>query len=376
MPNMLILSAMLLFFVCCIYGVSDLYMLSKGNSRTILLSDKQFAGKLTVPPDSTVKIESIIRQVYDFPIYLFKAIDHNSVVIISPDRSFSGNKLSMLWLEENKIKDIAGNVSYVINLLRKEKGLIYTQYGQDWDVKSAYLYDLSNSKISLYPYNAVESLLFISEDSYIGFDGESFNLLQDGGEKKRMLYSYEELSNLVAEKNDLKQSVDVQILLESLQLSYEQKDVYFLVQMNEKAVIYRFDVNKKNGITIMASGQGIEQFKVLGNGNLLLYGTIEGTKGLFMYDKNTATYKLLKEGVIWGIAVDEEQTRVAYFSGEDSKNNEIHVAYLEGNKLLYDTVIYRNLEGLPTLQWSKNDLFVSGRVINRTEFLRFTLNAW
>lgn len=374
----LLLAGLLLLFVGGIYGISALYELGRAsNYRTVILPAGQPPSSLAEIPGTTFKIESVFRQSFDFPIYNIQAVDRNKVLINRPDdpNSFSGIKLSLLAIDEKEVKDIASNVEFDFTLSPDKRKLIYGKFGSNWSEMTMNVYQLDSGEQTTFNSKNLFTISFIDNNTFVGLDSNHLNLVISRNGTQQTLYDYEEMTELIAGASGAQQSSDV-IFFSIYQVSLDKQGIYFLAQINEGYGLYRFGLDTSEDVTEIVTAEDIQQFFELGDGKFIIQGTVDGKTGIYIYDLSTSSFTLLAEGPIWNMALDDDLTRLGYFSAQDNQNNELHVAYLENGALLSDTVIYRNIDNLQLMRWHGNDLFLIGGDYENSELYRFTLNAW
>ncbi|MHA7964152.1 hypothetical protein ACX93W_08395 [Paenibacillus sp. CAU 1782] len=373
-----LLAGLLLLFVGGIYGISALYELGRTSDyRTVTLPAAQNPNTLAEIPGTTFKIESVFRQSFDFPIYNIQAVDRNKVVINRPDdpNSFSGIKLSLLAIDEKEVKDIASNVEFDFTLSPDKRELIYGKFGKNWSDMTMNIYQLDSGEQTTFNSKNLFVISFIDNNTFVGLDSNHLNLVISRNGTQQTLYGYDEMTELIAGASGAQQSSDV-IFFSIYQVSLDKQGVFFLSQIKDGYGIYRFGLDTSEDVTEIATAEDIQQFFELGDGKFIIQGTVDGKTGIYIYDRSTSSFTLLAEGPIWNMALDDDLTRLGYFSAQDNQNNELHVAYLENGALLSDTVIYRNIDNLQLMRWHGNDLFLIGGDFEKGELYRFTLNAW
>ena len=141
-------------------------------------------------------------------------------------------------------------------------------------------------------------------------------------------------------------------------------------------MVYRFPVNGRNNPVACTPAEEIQQFRVLKNGDILVQGTVNKVPGLFIYQAASKRFDLLMKGNIWSFDLNEDESRIAYFTALENQKNELHMAYLDGDKLLSDTVVYRNIDNFVNLKWNGDNLFVVSSSMEKSEIYRFTFRAW
>ncbi|WP_133304956.1 hypothetical protein [Paenibacillus pinisoli] len=381
--DLLLLGFILLIFVGGIYCIGDLYQQGKDGSQLTTISKEEVENQLQAMPNNTFRIDSVVRLYLDYPVYAFDVADERTVILNRPSSAFSGIKLSRLQVEDNELADIADNVEFGVVLSPDRNQLLYTQYDKDSDNQHNYMYQLKDKHIIETHHFPNEPLVYAGKNQLIGFNGNNFTLFETNGSSSATLqqtYGYDEMVSMIADISEQISPDEIFIMIDMTAVDPEgssQSGFYVLAQVGERSGIYRFHVSgdEKQVEEIIVSTY-LQQFNFYGDTSMLLQGTIGDTTGLYSFNLEDRSYKLLKEGDIWNYAIDDGYSRIAYLTGKDNRNNELHVAYLEDEVLVSDTVIYRNIDNLFMLSWYDKYLFATSYAINQTELYRFTLSGW
>lgn len=370
--NKLILAGILMAGVGGIYGLDHLFNLIYIHPRTVELPGSQFDNSLPLKPGNAFSIESATKLPNDFAVYNFEALDHNTLVVNRADASYTGMKLSLLHLDDNRVKDLDSSVLYDTFSFWNST-LIYSRYRSN-QTQETYAYDLASGQKKRLFSDKSFSLNRVGDEMYIGFDGLAFRLFDLKTGERELLYTYEKLQEEIAKAAGIK-AKDV------YPISYilpgpDNRQAYMLVQLGERAGIFRYSLKGNRDGRLLTKADEIVDFQMLKNGDLLVRGTVAHVQGLYRFHSESGTYELLKQGTIWGYQIDEEQFRLAYLLGTDKQSNEVHVAYLQETGLDSDTVVYRNIDQFLKLSWKGDDLFVLGSSMDNSEIYRFTFRPW
>ncbi|WP_334075214.1 hypothetical protein [Paenibacillus sp. A14] len=370
--NKLILAGILMAGVGGIYSLDNLFNLIYIQPRTIELPGSQFDNSLPLKPGDAFSIESATKLPNDFAVYNFEALNHNTLVLNRADSSYTGMKLSLLHLDDNRVKDIDSSVLYNTFSFWNST-LIYSRYRSN-QTQETYAYDpVSGQKKRLLSDKAF-LMNRVGDEMYIGFDGSTYRLFDLKTGKKEMLFTYEQLQEEIAKAAGIK-AKDV-YPISYISPGPDDHQAYMLVQLGEHSGIFRYSLKGNPDGTLLTKADEIVDFQVLKNGDLLVRGTVAHVQGLYRYHSRSGAYELLKQGPIWGVQIDEEQFRLAYLLGTDKQTNEVHVAYLQDTGLASDTVVYRNIDQFLKLSWKGDDLFVLGSSMDNSEIYRFTFRPW
>ncbi|MEK3786531.1 hypothetical protein [Paenibacillus sp. FSL K6-1230] len=131
---------------------------------------------------------------------------------------------------------------------------------------------------------------------------------------------------------------------DSITISKDQASIFMVVYLGQgNEAIYRYALQDAKDDELFIRAEEILQYSLLNNGDIMLMGRVDGTRGLFLYD---------------------------------SSNNELHVTYLRNDTLQSDTIIYRNVQDFYQLTWLEDSLFVAGSTRDTSEIYRFTFKVW
>lgn len=373
--DMFLLTILLAAFVGGIFGVGSLFDMSGSKLRTVILPEEQFSSSLAPPPNSTVQIEAAIKLPNDFAIYDFEVADQNTLILNRPENSYTGIKISMLKLDDNHVKDLATNTWYGIVLSPDQEKMIISEYRSMRAQRTTYEYDMKSGQRRKLANDNSYYRRYIGNDAYIAHDDLAFKVIDLSTGKERLMYSDEEIKKLVAKENHIPNPDDVWVLFDT-EFSRDLQYFYTLVGWNNKLMVYRFSVNDRNNAIACTPAEDIQQFRVLKNGDILVQGTVNKVPGLFIYRTASKRFDLLLKGTAWSFDLSEDESRIAYFTALENQKNELHMAYLESDKLLSDTVVYRNIDNFINLKWNGDNLFVVSSSMEKSEIYRFTFRAW
>ncbi|MCG7381730.1 hypothetical protein [Paenibacillus sp. ACRRY] len=372
----LILLGIMIVFVGGIFGIGSIFSIGNLKPRTVVLPSEQFESRLAPPPSSTIHTESATKIPNDFAIYDFEVVNRNTIIMNQPDSSYTGIQLSVMQLDDNKVKKIAGSTDYGVVISPDHKKMIYSQHRAGHTQSSTYEYDIqTGGRRKLLNDNSYYKV-FAGNDSYIGQDellAKQVNLTTN---ESRVIYTHDELMGILTGAT---QSLsDNLIFMDDLEISEDLKSVYLLVLLKDKYTIYRVSLEGDLEVKKYAALDEIQQFKLLKNGDMLILGTMNNVQGLFRYHPVNDSYDVIVEGSIWSFDLNADESRIAYFLMKDSQNqnNEMHIAYLNDDKLSSDTVIYRNIDNFIKLKWNEDELFFVGGSLTKSELYRFTFRVW
>ncbi|MEY8743948.1 hypothetical protein AB9M62_31800 [Bacillales bacterium AN1005] len=372
----LMLFGLLIVFACGIFGIGSLFSIGNLKPRTVILPSEQFNSALAPPPSSTIQIESATKIPNDFGIYDFDVVDRNTLVVNGPEKSYTGLKLSLLSLDDNKVKDIGGNTDYGVFLSPDRKKLVYSQYRSGQVQRITFGYDLSTEERSKFGQDNSYYRMFVGNNTYIGQDELAFSQMNMSTGKARVIYTHQELMSMLTDASDVKNASDTFIVMDAFEVSPDLKQAYILVMLKDSFAIYRISLEDDHEVTMVMKMKDIQQFRLLKNGDMIVQGEDNNVQGLYRYNAEQGQLHLLLKGTYWNFDLDADESRLAYVIPMDNQNNEVHIAYLNDNELSSDTVIYRNIENFMKLKWNDDELFVVGSSLDKSELYRFSFRAW
>ncbi|WP_128100527.1 hypothetical protein [Paenibacillus sp. DCT19] len=372
----LMLSGLLIVFACGIFGIGSLFSIGNLKPRTVILPSEQFNSALAPPPSSTIQIESATKIPNEFGIYDFDVVDRNTMVVNGPEKSYTGLKLSLLSLDDNKVKDIGSNTDYGVFLSPDRKKLVYSQYRSGQVQRTTFGYDLSTGERSKFGQDNSYYRMFVGNSTYIGQDELAFSQMNMSTGKARVIYTHQELMSVLKDASDVKNASDTFIVMDVFEVSPDLKQAYILVMLKDSFAIYRISLEDDHEVTMVMKMKDIQQFRLLKNGDMIVQGEDNNVQGLYRYSAEQGQLHLLLKGTYWNFDLDADESRLAYVIPMDNQNNEVHIAYLNDNELSSDTVIYRNIENFMKLKWNEDELFVVGSSLDKSELYRFSFRAW
>ncbi|KQY91172.1 hypothetical protein ASD24_23955 [Paenibacillus sp. Root52] len=372
----LMLFGLLIVFACGIFGIGSLFSIGNLKPRTVILPSEQFNSALAPPPSSTIQIESATKIPNDFGIYDFDVVDRNTLVVNGPEKSYTGLKLSLLSLDDNKVKDIGGNTDYGVFLSPDRKKLVYSQYRSGQVQRTTFSYELGTGERSKFGQDNSYYRTFVGNSTYIGQDELAFSQMNMSTGKARVIYTHQELMSVLKDASDVKNASDTFIVMDVFEVSPDLKQAYILVMLKDSFAIYRISLEDDHEVSMVMKMKDIQQFRLLKNGDMIVQGEDNNVQGLYRYTAEQGQLHLLLKGTYWNFDLDADESRLAYVIPMDNQNNEVHIAYLNDNELSSDTVIYRNIENFMKLKWYDDELFVVGSSLDKSELYRFSFRAW
>ncbi|PQP83198.1 hypothetical protein C0Q44_00215 [Paenibacillus sp. PCH8] len=302
--------------------------------------------------------------------------DRNTIVVNSPGQSYSGLQLSLLYLDDNQVKDIGGNTDYGVFLSPDRKKLIYSQYRTGMNQRTTFAYDLESGERRKLGNDNSFYRRFVGNGTYVGQDELTFRQMNLSTGKSRVLYTHKELMSMMTDVSEVKNASDTFIIMDLFEVSQDQKEIYMLVMLKDEFTIYRVSLQDDYQVKTYMTMKDIQQFRLLKNGDMIIQGEVDKVQGLYRYRAKQDQLDLLVKGTFWNFDLAADESRIAYVRSMENQKNEVHIAYLDENKLSSDTVIYRNIEHFIKLKWMEDELFVAGSSTEKSELYRFSFRAW
>ncbi|WP_233426144.1 hypothetical protein [Paenibacillus massiliensis] len=376
---MLILAGLLLFFVSGLYGISGLFTALTTKARLTILPESLVSQPLTPPSDSAFLLESATKQSNRFPMYGFWVADSNTILFNSIYSSYQGIKLSLLRMDDNAVQDLVTNTDYGVDFTYDRTKIIYTRYKQGSRSPETFSYDWKSGESETLGQDQAYKRVFLNENVYVGYDDTGYKEVDLSSGKERKLFTHEELAFRMSQFDASESDNGMMANPDSITISKDQASIFMVVYLGQgNEAIYRYALQDAKDDELFIRAEEILQYSLLNNGDIMLMGRVDGTRGLFLYDSSNKEYKLLKKGDFLGFEWDESRSRLAYLQilDEQRSNNELHVTYLRNGTLQSDTIIYRNIQDFYQLTWLEDSLFVAGSTRDTSEIYRFTFKVW
>ncbi|PYE47183.1 hypothetical protein HUB98_22090 [Paenibacillus barcinonensis] len=372
----LMLSGLLIAFVGGIFGIGSLFSIGQLKPRTEILPDKQFDSQLAPPASSTIQIESATKIPNDFAIYDFDIKNRNSIVVNSTEHSYSGLNLLLLHLDDNQVKNIAGNIDYGVVLNADRTKLIYSQYRSGQPQRTTFVYDTTNGKRTKLSNDDAYFRRIIGNEASISHDGHGFTRTDLKTGKEEILLSDRDMLRKAGVHQLEENSGYTFIVIDSFELSEDQKQMYALVMHKDDFAIYRVSLEKEPKVSLYMRAKGIQQYRILKNGDMIFLGEVDQVQGVYKYQATEKKLNLLAKGSFWNFDLSADESRIAYVNTVDNQKNELHIAFLNDQSLTSDTVLYRNIDNFIKLKWFGEELFFITSSTKKSELYRFSFRAW
>lgn len=376
--NLFVLFGLLLVFIVGLYSINFIFE-QNSETRLVILPEKHNNEALIASPNTSFRIQSATKQRNSFAMYNFFAADANTVLLNRMQSSFTGIKLSMLHMDDNEVKDVAQNTGFEVAFTPDRQQAVFTRYGSNEKEYQIYAYDWKKNKTQELEQDAAYMREFISNDTYIGFDGSGFNKVNIVTGEIQSLFNLEEISSRISKLAGTKSKSEIIPIPETMMMSPSHREMYMIAILHEnQEQLYQFSLEDPDKDEALAPIQLIEQYTLLQDGDFIILGEVDDTHGLYLYDKGSRQYKLLKKGDIGGYDYDPGSSRIAYLQTLDNQKvkNELHAAYVKDDSLHSDTVIYRNIQDFFKMSWLEDNLFVGGSSMEASEIYRFTFRVW
>jgi hypothetical protein len=372
----LMLSGLLIAFVGGIFGIGSLFSLGQLKPRTVILPDKQFNSQLAPPASSTIQIESATKIPNDFAIYDFDIKDRNSIVVNSPERSYSGLRLLLLHLNDNQVKDIAGNTDYGVVFNANRTKLMYSQYRSGQVQPTTFVYDMTSGERTKLGKENSFYRRFVGDNISISHDERGFIETNLKTGKEQLLFTDKAMLNKVGVDTPEGKSGYTYIVIDAFEISQNLKQAYVLVMHENDYAVYRVSLEKNPEVSLYVRAKGIQQYRVLKNGDMVFLGEVDKVQGLYRYQAKENKLNLLAEGAFWNFDLSADESRIAYVNTTENQKNELHIAFLNDQSLASDTVLYRNIDNFIKLKWLEEELFFVSSSTKKSELYRFSFRAW
>lgn len=322
------------------------------------MPDKQFNSQLAPPASSTIQIESATKIPNDFAIYDFDIKDRNSIVVNSPERSYSGLRLLLLHLNDNQVKDIAGNTDYGVVFNANRTKLMYSQYRSGQVQPTTFVYDMTSGERTKLGKENSFYRRFVGNNISISHDERGFIETDLKTGKEQLLFTDKAMLNKVGVETPEGKSGYTYIVIDAFEISQNLKQAYVLVMHENDYAVYRVSLEKNPEVSLYVRAKGIQQYRMLKNGDMVFLGEVDEVQGLYRYQAKENKLNLLAEGAFWNFDLSADESRIAYVNTTENQKNELHIAFLNDQSLTSDTVLYRNIDNFIKLKWLEEELFL------------------
>ncbi len=371
------------------WNVWDLRDISFINSSSILLTITQYyqdkeeftsVNQVSIDRDGQYDIENLA---YDLPNQVAIPADEK-LIYSSVDGGFteildiSGRTITsslngtaykvfprsdqLLLIDNNMliIEDINNNKRQRLISLDKIEQVLYSDYTELIE-KDPYL----SLEEELY-----KAKMFVEKEKYLGFNNDMYI--------NEIIYERYEASGYLSPMQTLSAKEEYFFPLIYLnpwefQISPDESMIYFKVDFGlYTSRIYSIDIEKKE---IISHVEGkITSFKLIDNNKLIVQGSIDDNEGLLIYNIKD---KLANEIVDTDVSLYDLSSdgKLAYITTNSFGNNELRIAFFDGEELKSNNIIFMSSDYINYLSWSTSgeELFYISDNMGIIELLIFKI---
>lgn len=371
-----------------IYGfamIKNIYALNHSTASTIVLSDNLFNKKAFSGFDFLIKAVTRV----DTPNNLTESVvldNHTLAYITAPNsKKPTSHGLYLMDTVSSSLVQLDSRSCRHIFEIDSGKKLIYDVLVSPKGIYKTFLYDLAIKK-TIREYDGTIYQAFPSGSKYLDISGGKLFLQDMENGSRRMIVKISraaapELSGTgsisISMPLPLSPKNRLALGLRSIRIATNSRTLYYISGYEDHGGLYElgldFEYRKEASPNPLILG-AINAYTVLKGGNLLFSGNVKGENGLFYYSAKNKKSKLLVRGNISGLDLTPGG-RFAYISNNNRGTNELHAAYFNNGALHYDNVIYKNLDNVKLLKWTKDGkyLFCVINNLSGSSIFRFAL---
>lgn len=361
--NYLILTFILGLFIFAFYALSYIYTLSHSRSQIFVLNSNIFQAAAAHDNEKQLYVSNAIKKDLSYQIFGTDVLDDDSIIFRTDNEKESSNeKICTLSLDSNKLNEIYRNSGNILNnasVSEDGKKIIYSDIPAGGNTGKTYAYD-TETKQSKTILDSVTNAGLISNNRYIGVNSDYLFIKDlDTGDIKNLL-SLDKLKKFASDLPKPNNKVIKSKQVYEPRVSGDGNIIYFSYQIynNNENYAYIMEANLKNNESFETVLKGsIYDFMPLNDGNFLFCGDIGESKGIFIYNMKSKSYKSLKQGDIFKLDLTEDNTKIAYGINNSNGNNssiELHAAFFNKDKIESDTIVYSDPKYGFNLKWNKS----------------------
>lgn len=367
----LLFASILGIFLSGFFLLNSLFAWNSKDIRTVVLDKNLFHRESPVNRSEELSIEKVTKLDTPYPIWDAGLINSHSLVFAKPDygAKTKQDKLISLNLNTNTYTELfsVGGTHFLLSPDGK-KLLTHAPHS----VNTTALYEIQTKGIQN-TFDGLPLSMLPDSNRYLGMSDDSLFVQNINTEERIIVMTLADTSPKSGVHENLQSEWFIKIA-DFIIPSLDGGSVYFLGRYRDSMALYRIDLTTANSVDLLITGD-ILDFAPLENGNLLISGTIDGIDGLFLFNKQDKTHKLLAQGNISDVHVAPDG-KIAYISVKEKKISELHVARLLDDSIELDKLIYNDMKDISFLKWDRlgNMLYCVSVSLNESSILRFSFS--
>lgn len=332
---------------------------NKLNSGTTVQLDKKYFIKPAVSSAKNFSLSSINIIPLNYKSIANPFIVKNNLIFSHYDKSATASKseISSVNMQDKSVENLVTLENYHIGKIfpsPDNKKFIFS-YFEDSNLYKSFLYEdfsmynldtKSRNDFPVYPSSCIG---WLKDSSH--FIGSSYSYIFLGDFSKSP-FKENRLQDLdfIDNKADIKYLTTTKILVSNASayfISMEGKN--FSINLNDLTVK---SVNRIANIVYDA--------EILNNDNILFSGYANKQNSLYIYNPfSHSNINLIDNSsnlIISSFSISPDNKKICYVKSDANGNKELHAAYIDGNKLNLDSVIYKTTDSITNTIWTNDSL--------------------
>jgi len=330
-------------FIIGFFIFSNLYSYGNKNSITTTLDRSLFNVKTSNNEENHIVVDKITKISIPYIFIDYDFLDINTIAFTSLDKNDKPLYVTSIYDIRKKLLTYNSNDENPQNgskiHISMDGKMILSSNSYNIKLNKSSIYDVSTKKL-LKTFSGVYTSAWLPDNSgFVGTDDYLFVQNIRTNERKNLFKLPfklpEDIKLLVNQKLILKISEDG----ERASLSY-----------NNNVIIV--DIRTGKLIKLIMPGPII----ALNDKNIAIAcSAINNDYGLYLYDINNKSYKKISAyNKFFNVDISPSGEKIVYGALTNDGKTEIHVAYLNNDKIINDVVIYNDLKNIIDLRWSRD----------------------
>ncbi|WP_026883962.1 hypothetical protein [Clostridium akagii] len=328
-------------FIIGFFIFSNLYSYGNKNSITTTLDRSLFNVKTSNNEENHIVVDKITKLIIPYIFIDYDFLDINTIAFTSLDKNDNTSyvKTSIYDIRKKlltyKSNDENPTNGSKIHISMDGKMILTSYKNNNIKLNKTSIYDVSAKKL-LKTFGGVATSAWLPDNSgFVGIDNYLFVQNIRTNERKNLFKLPEDVKLLFKENLILKISEDG----ERACLSYNNN-------------VIMVDIRTGKLIKLIMPGPII----ALNDKNIVIAcSAINNDYGLYLYDiKNKSYKKISVYNKFFNVDISPSGKKIVYGALTNDGKTEIHVAYLNNDKIINDVVIYKDLKDIINLRWSRD----------------------
>ncbi|MBD0384674.1 hypothetical protein [Paenibacillus sedimenti] len=370
----LLFASILGIFLSGFFLLNSLFAWNSKDIRTVVLDKNLFHRESPINRGEELSIKKVTKLDTPYPIWDAGLINSHSLVLSIPDygAKTKQDKLISLNLNTNTYTELfaVGGTHFLLSPDGKNL-FAHAPHSVNAIPKTA-VYEIQTKGIQN-TFDGLPLSMLPDSNRYLGLSDDSLFVQNINTGERIIVMTLADTSPKSGVRENLQPEWFIK-MADFIIPSLDGRSVYFLGRYGDSTALYRIDLTTANSVDLLITGD-ILDFAPLENGKLLISGTINGIDGLFLFNMQDKTHKLLAQGNISDVHVAPDG-KIAYISVKEKKISELHVARLLVDSIELDKLVYSDMKNISFLKWDRlgNMLYCVSVGLNESSILRFSFS--